>query len=286
MVAPLRSPAVDELEHAVPAVESHDADGVAPEKLATRLGHRDNAAGCIHEPLVHHDAGDEAVRHQIRLHLDDTVEPRVALGAIRGGRPPLLRRRWYVDALDVVRHAVETADTLLLDDFHRLANRHPFIGGVLASLAIDIERRELVVSITERPVMLETLLKGLVVVGGGARNAGPGRPLVEDRRQRGRVIHLFGERRRLQEGRDAVIAVVVGVLDAAERVSRHRECDERAAISRWVRWSDGPGEFASPCALRAEPNRRPAPGRGTNRALQLPVRPSPGWAVPAADRGH
>src|SRR6202165_5588590 len=116
MVAPLRSPAVGEFEQAVPAVESNDADGMAAEVLATGLGHGDDAAGCIHEPLVHHDAGDEAVGHQVRLHLDDVVEPRIALGAIGGGRLPLLRRRWYVDALDVVRHAVKTAETLLLDD--------------------------------------------------------------------------------------------------------------------------------------------------------------------------
>src|ERR1700731_4101092 len=51
-------------------------------------------------------------------------------------------------------------------------------------------------------------------------------------------------------------------------------------------WSNGPGEFARPCTLRTESNRGPAPGRGADRALQLPVRPSPRWAVPAADRGH
>src|ERR1700737_4415751 len=80
--------------------------------------------------------------------------------------------------------------------------------------------------IIERPVMLETLLERLVVVGGGAGDARPGWSLVKDGRQRWRVVHLFGERRRLEEGRDAVVAVVVRVLDAAEGIARHHRCDE------------------------------------------------------------
>ena len=87
--------------------------------------------------------------------------------------------------------------------------------------------------IVERPVMLESFLEGLVVVGRRAGDARAGRTLVEHRRQRRRVIHLLGQWGGLQKGRHAEVAVVVGVLDAAERVaSRHRGCDEGRAQFR------------------------------------------------------
>ena len=106
--------------------------------FTTGLRHRDDAAGRIHEALVHHHAGDEAVRHQVGLHLADGVEARVALRAIgRCGRS-LFSRRPQVDPLHVVRHAGEAADPLLLDDLHRLANGHSLIGGLFATLAIDV----------------------------------------------------------------------------------------------------------------------------------------------------
>src|SRR5256885_5221244 len=75
-IAPLAPPAVGKFEHAVAPVEAHDADGMAAEELGPGLRHGDDAARRIHEWLVHHHAGDEAVRHQVGLHLDDAGEDR------------------------------------------------------------------------------------------------------------------------------------------------------------------------------------------------------------------
>ena len=227
----MRSPAIGELEDPVAAVEPHDADGVAAQVFAARLGHGDDAAGRIHEFLMDHDAGNEAVRHQVGLHLDDAVEPRIALGAVGRGCLSLLRSGWHVDALRVVRHAGQAADPLVLDGLHRLTDRHPGILRLLAPLAIDVERRKLVARIGERPVMLEALLECLVVIGGRAGDAGPCRALIEHRRQRRRMVHFFGQRSGLQEGRHAVIPMVVRVLDAAERIAGHQECDAGRSIS-------------------------------------------------------
>ena len=70
-IAPLRPPAVGELEHPIAPVEANDADGVAPEELGAGLWHRNHAAGGVHELLMDHYAGDEAVGHQVGLHLTD-----------------------------------------------------------------------------------------------------------------------------------------------------------------------------------------------------------------------
>src|SRR2546430_17582465 len=78
-VAPLAPPAIGKLEHAVAPVEADDADRMAAEEFSPGLRHRDDAAGRIHERLVLHYAGDEAVRHEVGLHLDDPGEPRIAL---------------------------------------------------------------------------------------------------------------------------------------------------------------------------------------------------------------
>src|SRR5438445_13371147 len=61
---------------------------------------------------------------------------------------------------------------------------------------------------------------------------------------------------------------------------------KEAAISRWVRWSNGRGEIARPCALRTKPNRRAAPGRCADGAFQLPLRSPPVRSAPAPERGH
>src|SRR2546422_3669171 len=232
-ISPLAPPAVGKLERAVALVEADDADRVTAEEFDAGIRHRDDAARCIHERLVHHDAGDEAIRHQVRLHLDDAGEPRVALRPVRRGGTALLRGGWHIDALHGIGHTGEAADPLVLDDLHRLADRHPRISGLLAPLAVDVQRRELVRRIVQRPVMLKTLLERLVVVGRGAGDAGAGRALVEDRRQRRRMIDLFDEGHRAQERRHAQIPMVVGILDAAEGVaSRHRGCDGGAAMFR------------------------------------------------------
>src|SRR2546427_7019478 len=91
MIAPLPTPAVRKLEHSVAPVEANDADCVPAQVLTTRLGHRDDAAGSVHEALVHHDAGDEAVGHQVGLHLADRMEAGVALRAIGGRGGSLFR---------------------------------------------------------------------------------------------------------------------------------------------------------------------------------------------------
>src|ERR1700682_1641523 len=65
-----------------------------------------------------------------------------------------------------------------------------------------------------------------------------------------------------------------------------KDVTNEPAISRWVRWSNGPGEFADPCSLRAEPDGGAPPGRGADRPLQLPVRSPPGRAILATDRRH
>src|SRR5437762_10015665 len=177
-IAPLAPPAVGKLEHAVAPVEADDADRMAAEELSPGLWHRDDAAGRIHERLVHHHAGDEAVRHQVGLHLDDAGEPRIALRPVGQRGLSLFRRGWDVDTLHGIGHTREAADALALDDLHRLADRHPRIIGLLAPLAVDIQRRELVLRIIQRPVTLETFLERLVVVGGGAGDARAGRSLV------------------------------------------------------------------------------------------------------------
>ena len=131
----------------------------------------------------------------------------------RGGR--------QVDPLQVVRHAGEAAHPLLLNDLHRLPNRHPLVSGLLAPLAIDVKRRKLVLGVGQPPAVLHAFLEALVVVRRRTGDAGTRRTLVEDRRQRLRVVHTLGERRRLEVGRDAVIPMVVRVLNAAEGISGH-----------------------------------------------------------------
>src|SRR6202022_959561 len=99
------------------------------------------------------------------LHLDDAVEPRVALGPVGRRGFSLLRGGWDVNALHDIGHARQAADALVLDDLHLISDRHPGVLRLLAPLAVDVQRRELVLRITERPVMLEALLEGLVVIG-------------------------------------------------------------------------------------------------------------------------
>src|SRR5207244_7684459 len=102
VVAPLGPPAVDELEYPVAAVEADHAYGVAADVLDAGFRHRDHAAGGVHEPCMHHHAGDEAVSGQIGFHLHDAVQPGVALGPKGSGCLTLFGVGRNVDVLDRV----------------------------------------------------------------------------------------------------------------------------------------------------------------------------------------
>src|SRR5437762_14261968 len=141
-IAPLAPPAVGKREHAVAPVEADDADRMAAEELSPGLWHRDDAAGRIHERLVHHHAGDEAVRHQVGLHLDDAGEPRIALRPVGQRGLSLFRRGWDGDALHGIGHAREAADALALDDRNRLTDRHPRLFGMIATLSDEVGRHD------------------------------------------------------------------------------------------------------------------------------------------------
>src|SRR5260370_30705510 len=154
MVAPLGAPAIGELEHAVTPVEADDADRVPAEVFGVGPRHGNDAAWRIHERLVHQHPGNEAARHQVGLHLDDGVQPRIAFGAIRRRGLSLLRRGWHIDVLHDVRHTGAAADALVLDDLHHLADGHSGLLRLFAPLAIAVQRRDLLLGIRWRPTTL------------------------------------------------------------------------------------------------------------------------------------
>src|SRR6266851_3465870 len=90
---------------------------------------------------------------------------------------------------------------------------------------------------------------------------------------------------------------IEGVTKGPRFPAEYMRGNPRKPLTYWVHggnppipltydWSDGQGERASPCPLRAESNRCSPPGRRQNGPLQLPLRPAAGWEVLAADRGH
>src|SRR5579864_4409114 len=126
--------------------------------------------------------------------------------------------------------------------------------------------------------MLDPLLKGLVVVGRGTGDAGARRALVEHRRHLLRVVDLLGDGSRCQKVAHAEIAMVVGVLDTAERVAGHGECDERLPefrLSTMVGWPTA----IRPCASAT----RRAPRAPS--ILAAPAPPSSTFSSPGSRAG-
>src|SRR2546430_15806134 len=89
-VAPLAPPAIGKLEHAVAPVEANDANRMAAEEFSPGLRHRDDAAGRIHERLVHHEDRDEAVRNLGLLNLVAGAARRTLLPPVAQCRPSVL----------------------------------------------------------------------------------------------------------------------------------------------------------------------------------------------------